>query len=103
MALDADDLAAIREHVGSTPPDADLEVQWDRLGSVEAVALAVLRGRLADLLASPADLRVDGDYSESWGKNLDLLRAKIAALETLLPDGPGAVKVAHLSRSGRSR
>lgn len=103
MAITADDLAAIREHVGSTPDDAVLRVQWERLGTVEKVARSVLRARLADMLAAPADLRVDGDYAESRAKNIDALTKQIAALEALIPDGHGAVKVAHLTRSGRSR
>lgn len=105
MAITADDLAVIRSHVGSTPNDADLTARWERLGTVEKVALEVLRGRLADLLAAPASLRVDGDYSESWGKNIDALRVKVRELEAAVASGgtPGAVHVAHLTRAGRSR
>lgn len=103
MALDADDLAAIREHVGSTPSDEDLGTQWDRLGTVEAVALSVLRARLADMLASPASLRVDGDYAEDHSANIRALEKQIARLELAVPGSPGEVKVAHLTRSGRSR
>lgn len=105
MALDADDLAAIREHVGSTPTDVELETRWDRLGTVASVALSVLRERLADMLARPADLSVDGDYRESYQANLRILREQVATLEAAVASGgsPGVVHVARLTRGGRSR
>jgi hypothetical protein len=107
VALDADVLAAIREHIGSTEPptDSDLETQWDRVGSVEAVALAIVRGRLADLLARPVDLAVDGDYRESWSKNVDALQAKERELVAAVAAGgsAGQVTVTRMTRSGRSR
>ncbi len=108
MALAADDLAAIRSHIGETAPpsDGDLGPMWDRLGSVETVALAVLRARHADMLAQPSALGVSGDYDENWSENLTALERKIAHLEAAVAVAAGTggvVTVAHLTRSGRSR
>ncbi len=105
MAFEADDLAAIRDHVGTEPSDEDVQTAWERLGTVEAVAVSVLRRRLADMLARPLELAVDGDYRESFAKNVDALRAKVRELEGAVASGvvPGVVVVTHLTRSGRSR
>lgn len=103
MALDADILAAIRDHIGTAEPptDQELEAAYERLGSVEAVALGVVRSRLADMRARPAVLRVDGDHSEDWTGNLKALADQEAALEQMVP--AGSVHVAKLTRVGRSR
>lgn len=104
--MTADELAAIREHIGTADPpsDDDLDVLWERLGTVEAVALAVLRGRLADMQARPAVLKVDGDHSEDWTKNLDLLTKKIGTLGSVVASqGDGSVSVTRLRRVGRCR
>ena len=108
MAFAATDLPAIRAHIGTTAPpsDQDLAQSFARLGSVEAVALEVVRGRLADMLARPAELSVDGDYSEKWTRTIELLTAKEAELAAVVAraDGSGGVvQVARLTRSGRSR
>lgn len=104
--MTADELAAIREHIGSDEPpsDADLDVLWERLGSVEAVALSVLRSRHAEMLARPAKLDVDDDHTEDWTKNLDVLSKKISSLGTVVASaGGGTVSVARLQRGGRRR
>ena len=105
MALDADILAEIRSHVGSTPDDTDLEARYTRHGTVAATALEVIRGRLADILARPEQLRVEGDYSESWAANIKALQAKEQELVGLVvaDGGAGGVQVARLTRVGRSR
>jgi len=105
VALDPGVLAGIRAHVGTSPDDSDLEGRWDRHGSVEAVALEVLRGRLADMLAHPADLSVEGDYAERWAKNIDVLSKQVGALAAAVAAGAtaGAVSVTRLTRASRSR
>lgn len=105
MALDADVLAGIREHVGSTPADGDLETRYDRHGSVARVALEVIRERLADVLANPASLSVDGDYTEGWTANIRALERKQTQLEQLVAEenDAQALPVAHLTRADRRR
>jgi hypothetical protein len=77
--IDSADLAAIRARIGhKTPPsDAELAGALDRLGSPEAVALEVLQGRYAEMIAGPAKWAVEGDF------NLDNT-ASIKALEAVI-------------------
>lgn len=108
MALGADDLAAIRAHIGTgePPTDAELDAAWSRLGQVEAVALEVVRSRLADLRARPTELSVDGDYTERWTGTIAALERQEARLVSAVIAGSGQsgiVKVARLTRGGRSR
>lgn len=85
MALEADDLAAIREWVGSTPADSVLEATWARHENVYRVALEVLRARRADALAT-GDLAIEGFYREGAppAKALELLEGVINELEGLI-------------------
>lgn len=104
MAASADELAAIRAWVGSTPDDTAVNAKWDRLLSVEAVALEILRGRRADYEASPASLSVSGEFSMGVGDNIKSLTADIAALELAVASGsPVGVASARLRRVGPSR
>lgn len=107
MALDADVLAAIRAHIGTAEPpsDEDLEAAYERLGSVPAVALEVVRGRLAELRSRPAVLRVDGDHSEDWTAIIKSLAEQENALTVSaeVAAAGGTVKVARLARAGRAR
>lgn len=98
------ELAAIRSHVGTQVPPSDthLAVLLARLGTVEAVALDVVRSRLADLRARPAKFTAQGDYSEDWTGNLTsladqetVLAAAVAAGTTA---GGGVVTVGRLVR-----
>lgn len=106
MALDALTLNAIRSWVGSTEPSAaDLEARYLLLGSVEAVALQVLRQRLADMLAEPGRYDVDGDASWSYEENIRSLRSSIATLQDLVGGGSSsglsALTVGQMVRSDR--
>lgn len=104
---------AIRAHIGSTTPptDATLVDAYVRLAnSVTAVALEVLRGRLADMLANPAKMSVDGDYSEDRSANIkglqDQIKALVATTTAVVPPGtvpPGTVTVSVMSRGGARR
>jgi hypothetical protein len=109
VPLSLGDLAVVRSHVGQTTPpsDDDLRVIYDRLGSPEATALEVLRGRLADMLANPARFTVDGDYTSDHAANIKGLTVKIAELESAVQriEDPtaGMVSTTRLVRAGRSR
>lgn len=107
MDLSDADRATIRSHVGSEPSDADLNEAAFRLDSVEAVALEVLRGRLADMRGRAAKFTADGDYSEDWSANLTSLDRQVTTLETSVatvvdPDA-GKVSVSTFVRAGRTR
>ena len=111
MALAAGVLEDIRQWVGSNPADSVLETKYLRLGTVEAVALQVLRARLADMVADPARFQVDGDASWSFERNMSELRKSITQLEALTPPPtdpevsmPSAeMQVGRIVRSGRER
>jgi hypothetical protein len=107
VAADANTLAAIRDHVGHEEPPTDVELSqaWDRLATVEAVALSVVRQRLAALRARPARLSVDGDYTEDFADTIRALERQEAALVAAVAAGgrTGVVTVSRLTRAGRSR
>lgn len=94
------DLAAIRARIGAaTPPtDTDLAVAFDRLGSADAVALEVMRGRYADALAGPAKWSVEGDFSIDNTATIAALSRQVAALEGDIA-GPPVMTVHSLTRS----
>lgn len=99
MALTVDQLAYLRSELGTaTPPtDDDLAASYGRLGSLEAVALEVIRGRLATMLANPTSFAVEG-YSQSTGTNVDALAKQAARLE-----GAVGVGIERLVRPTPSR
>jgi hypothetical protein len=89
-------LREVRAEVGSSPSDDDLQDLWEALtGSVPAVALAVLRPRLADARAAAAD----GGFTISGALGttapaatvLAQLDAQIARLEGQLAAETGTV------------
>jgi hypothetical protein len=104
MAASAAELAEIRSYVGSAPDDDVLNEAWDRLLSVNAVALEVLRKRLADFQASPGSLSVAGDFSQSTDVNMRLLADQVADLEAAVASGSTTgIASARLRRVGPSR
>jgi hypothetical protein len=101
----ADELAELRSLIGTTSPptDSDLDGIYDRVGSVRATALEVLRGRLADMRARPAEFRAEGDFSEKWSADqLKGLEADVAALAVTV-EGADSVVVGRIVRGGRCR
>lgn len=111
MALTADQLAAVREEIGTaTPPsDADLDVIHERVGGLVGVVRAVWRVRLANLLATPASLNVPGQVGLNWGANIKAIQERLAELSRYPDDsddlpggGPGRplAGVSRLVRDG---
>ncbi|MFE0206999.1 hypothetical protein [Streptomyces sp. NPDC058985] len=77
--------------LGAATDVNDLENRYDRLGSARAVAIEVLNGRLADLLAQPTTVNVSGVVAVGFGENIKALERKIAALQAgdiPAPDDP---------------
>ncbi|MFC9736218.1 hypothetical protein, partial [Streptomyces roseolus] len=72
---------------------ADLDTRYTRLGSSRAVALEVLRERLAALVHDqPSTLSVSGVVSLSFSENIKAIERQITALENgepPAPDDPG--------------
>jgi hypothetical protein len=103
------DLAAIREWVGSQPPDESVRVIYERRGTVEATALAILRARRADFIQRAAKFSADGDFSEDTATNIKALDRDIASLEAMVPSTEGGasdlgmVTTSRLVRAGRGR
>jgi hypothetical protein len=105
----AAELLTIREWVGSAPNDAALNAYHDgHNGDPFATALSVLRARRADIAANPTQQQWTGDYSESWGKNLDALDAQIGEVSGLVTDPTmlatitAGIQVGGLTRSDRA-
>lgn len=109
MIPDAE-LAAVRAHVGTAAPPSDLDLDdaWGRLASVEAVALEVIRTRLAALRSRPTIFTVEGDYTENWTGTIKALTDQEASLAAAAaPTVPGAsggaLRVLSMRRAGPSR
>lgn len=97
-------LAAIRAHVGSEPADDELDAMYAQLGTVEAVAHAVLGKRLADMQAKPAEVNYDGDVTERWAENMKALERKMAGLARAPSvTTPGMTTAGRLVRRGIRR
>jgi hypothetical protein len=94
----------LRAWTGSLPDREELEERWRLAGeSVYRAALAILRERRADLLASPARWAVEGDYSQDSSGNLAQLNAQIAQLETLAEDPAATSSALTVSYMVRDR
>ncbi len=80
------DLDDVRDWVGTTPDDADINTQLDRFAATDQpahrAALAILLRRQAD--AGPARWAVSGDYSEDDSAGQKDLTSRIAQLRALL-------------------
>ncbi|WP_097865808.1 hypothetical protein [Streptomyces sp. rh34] len=66
----------------------DLTVRYTRLGTARAVALEVVRERLAALLASPGSVSVSGVVSVNFGANITAYERQILSLESGEPPAP---------------
>ena len=80
MALTAGQIIAIRREIGSEPDDAALNLAYDRLGSTGLVALEILETRYADLVSSPAQFTVFGEYGQNTSQNLIDMRMQLERL-----------------------
>lgn len=76
-------LRAIRDEIGTSPDDSAIEDLWIELQSVPAVALAVLRPRLADALNSRA-VTIPGAIGVGAAPSPKYLDAQIVRLEAQL-------------------
>ncbi|MDX5526075.1 hypothetical protein PV677_36005 [Streptomyces sp. DE06-01C] len=83
---------AVREwllsQLGRSTDLADLTARYTRLGTGRAVAIEVVRERLADLLASPGSVSVSGVVSINTSANIAAYERQLAALESGQPPAP---------------
>ena len=90
-ALTEDDLAYLRTKLGSSVNDEtnpavvdDLQVRYDRLGSLQLVVVDVLRQRLADIanpLENPLSYTIPGEYGQDASGNVTFLTKALAQAE----------------------
>lgn len=88
MALDTNVQAWLLAQLGETTPVADLETRYSRLGTARAVALEVLRGRLAALIQQPATVNVSSVVGVGFAENIKALERQIENLEAGIPAAP---------------
>jgi hypothetical protein len=74
--------------LGPSTDTIDLANRYMRLGTARAVALEVLRERLAALLASPATVNVNSVVAIGTAENIKGYERQIAALEAGEPPAP---------------
>ncbi|MFE9812416.1 hypothetical protein [Streptomyces sp. NPDC005548] len=86
--MDAATRAWLLAQLGEATPTADLETRYTRLGKARAVALEVLRGRLAALIQQPATVNVPNAIGVGFGENIKALERQIASLEAGVPAAP---------------
>lgn len=86
--MDAAVKAWLLAQLGESTAVADLEARYARLGTARAVALEVLRGRLAALLQQPVTVNVSGVVGVGFGENIKALERQIANLEAGVPAAP---------------
>lgn len=103
MTLPADQLAIVQQWCGTAVgvagaavyTDGDVAARIGRLGSPQLAALQILRTQLADLLADPASIDAQGDWSQDTKANIDAYEKRIVQLEEAT--GQGTVTVTGLT------
>ncbi|MEV5080585.1 hypothetical protein AB0K74_17695 [Streptomyces sp. NPDC056159] len=87
--MDSAVLAWLMGQLGPVTDQSDLQTRYARLGSAKAVALEVLSGRRATLLAEPLQLTVSGVATLDQSNNLTGLERQIASMKgATAPDDP---------------
>lgn len=93
--MDAAVRAWLTSQLGTSTDQADLDTRYTRLGSSRAVALEILRERLAALIHDqPSTIAVSSVVSLSYTENIKAIERQIAQLENgepPAPDDPGTI------------
>src|SRR5690349_7787912 len=100
MTLTAAVTAWLKGELGATVDLADLDARYTRLGTARAVALEVLRERLAALRAQPSSVNVSGVVSVTFSENIKAYERQIAALENGEPPAPDDPESDGVGRDG---
>jgi Fe2+ transport system protein FeoA len=93
--------AYLRSELGEADR-ADLDARFQRLGSLQGVAIEVLRERKAALVSDPLAVTVQGVATVNNAENVRALERQIATLEGQVPDD-GAYTVPVPIHRTRSR
>ncbi|MGW2886436.1 hypothetical protein ACWDDN_13965 [Streptomyces griseoruber] len=80
MSLSDAEYAYLRSELGETDRD-DLDARYQRLGSLQAVAVEILRERKATLVSDPLAVTVQGIATVNNAENVKALERQIAALQ----------------------
>ncbi|OKJ89140.1 MULTISPECIES: hypothetical protein [unclassified Streptomyces] len=80
MTLTDAEYAYLRSELGEAER-TDLDTRYQRLGSVQAVAVEVLRERRAALVSDPLAVTVQGVATVNNAENVKAIERRIAALE----------------------
>ncbi|WP_448333483.1 hypothetical protein [Streptomyces sp. DSM 41534] len=86
--MDAATRAWLISQLGTATNLADLDQRYARLGTARAVALEVLRERLADLVAQPSVIGVSSVVNINTTANIAALERQITLLESGEPPAP---------------
>ncbi|MEU6016974.1 hypothetical protein ABZ826_23865 [Streptomyces sp. NPDC047515] len=86
--MDAAVRAWLASELGKDSDFTDLEVRYTRLGTARAVALEVVRERLAALRSQPSTVNVSSVVSVSYIENIKAYERQIALLEDGQPPAP---------------
>ncbi|MFB7222464.1 hypothetical protein [Streptomyces sp. NPDC056227] len=86
--MDAAVRAWLISQLGTDTDLPDLELRYTRLGAARAVALEVVRERLAALLAAPGTVSVSGVVSVNFTANIAAYERQITTLEAGEPPAP---------------
>jgi len=86
--MDVDVRAWLLAQLGTSSDLTDLETRYTRLGTARAVALEVLRERLAALRQQPSTVNVSSVVGVSFTENIKAYERQIASLEEGEPPAP---------------
>jgi hypothetical protein len=100
--LTADQLAEIRDEIGSAPDDAVLQTTYTRVGTLGGTIYSVLSRRLADLMAAPSSFAIPGEYSQSTQANIAALMEQLKRWSAFAPNQASLETLQLLSRHSRT-
>ncbi|MET8746294.1 hypothetical protein ACFU98_29470 [Streptomyces sp. NPDC057575] len=86
--MDAAVRAWLIAQLGTDTDQADLDARYTRLGTARAVALEILRERLAALRAQPSTVNVSSVVAVSYTENIKAYERQITSLEAGEPPAP---------------
>lgn len=89
----------LRDHLGTAVDLGDAQDRYNRLNDVDAVIVEVLRRRIADLEATPAQFSVAGEYSQNTSENLKSLTAKLGEFQAGKDTGLSVVRTVQPARA----
>ncbi|MEU1701185.1 hypothetical protein [Streptomyces pseudogriseolus] len=99
MNLTDAEYAYLRSQLGEADR-TDLDTRYQRLDSLQAIAIEVLRERKAALVSDPLAVTVQGVATVNNAENVKAIERQIAEIETSARDAtPGAVTPVRLVRA----